>query len=387
MIKFYFNFRAFLLTVFFFLTLGLTGSCNKIQRAKSGETTYGAFTVGVLSGILRAVSPAKPGSTGIVQNPMPKPNQPNYDDALESWKSLPAGECPHVDADFDPVPPVDPPVPLQPAQCRAISSDGSGSSLMNSSGPGLWRIFDLCQYGNMPLSPWIKSELLMRFESAPDCTSFQTGAVLGTGKKVILTYGNGQNGDQQNRFFSENGEVQYVYTDFPSGWNELKSGGAEVVFGAGSKPSQISIFGIQVKNYRQNSRIFTPRELFVELEENEVDKVPGLNQADDVTLSTLSPLIVSYSGNNPTVSAGQILSQDNNAGALLKTQVAEPLVYSDPDCCWPTSGSLATTSLPVSSRAFSETLTFTATCGAAELIRSGGKRESIREPITLQYCF
>lgn len=374
----YFNFRAFLLIIFLSLTLGLTGSCNKIQKAKSGEPTYGAFTVGVLSGILRAVSPAKPGSTGIVQNPMPiNPI------ALVVWLNDPAGECPHVDADFYPVPPtVVPPVPLKPAQCRSISSDGSGTSEMNSSGAALWRIFDLCQYDNMDLSPWIKSEFLMRFDSPADCNSFQTDATLASGKKVVLTYGNGQHGDQQNRFFSANGEVQYVYTDFPSGWNELKSGGVEVVFGAGDKPSQISILGIQVKNFQQGLRTLSPRKLFVVLEQNGVS---GLNLADDVTLSTLSPLIVNYSGNIPTVSAGQILSQDGTSGALLNTQVASPLVFADLNCCWPTSGSLSTTA--ISSRAFSETITFTPTCGQAELTRSRGNRESTREPLTLQYCF
>lgn len=370
--------RAYLGTYpfIFFLFLSLN-SCSKISNPRSGKTIYGAFSVGAISGILRAVSPARPGNTDIVQNPMPSDPLD-----LEGWLAEPSGRCPSVNANFDPIPvPSTPPVLLEPAQCRAINSV-TGTSQMNSSGPALWRTFDLCQYENMDSSPWIKSEMLMKFESSTDCTDFQSSGTLGSGKKVILTYGNGQNGDQQNRFFSKNGEVQYVYTDFPSGWSELKSGGVEVVFGADNKPSQIVFLGFEVKNWQQIEMTLAERALFKNIEEN---FQKNLEMIDHLTFSTATNLQVTYSANIPTVNSGQIFIQDNESGALLITQVGSPLVFSNPDCCWPTSGTLVTTA--TDKRNFSEVLTFTSTCGKADLNRPFRQGSTLRESYTLQYCF
>lgn len=333
--------------------------------------------MGAVAGILRAVSPARPGNTDIVQDVMPiVPGD------LETWLEKPPGKCPRVDADFSPIPtPVDPSEITAPAQCR-IGNTTTGSTVTNSSGPVLWRLFDLCQYDGMTRSPWIRSEMLMKFQVQGDCTGFRTQSLLGPGKKVILTYGNGQNGDQQNRFFSENGEVQYVYTDFPSGFSELKSGGAEVIFGGDSKPSQISIQGFEVKNFQQGETDLNERELFKETEEN-LQK--NLELIDHVTLSTASALQVSYNGNLPTVNTGQIVTQDNEVGVILSTRIRVPLTFSDPKCCWPTSGTVITTD--VITESFNEVLVFTASCGQAELQRPSRAGGISRELYTLPYCF
>lgn len=357
-------------------------SCNKTSNPRSGKTIYGSFAVGALGGILRAVSPANPGSTDIIQNPMPSDPV-----ALELWLEEPSGKCPQVNADFNPIPPgTDPLVLWEPAQCRTVNVD-TGTTAMNTAGSVLWRLFDLCQYDGMTASSWIKSEMLVKFQNQADCTDFQDQSLLGPGKKVTLTYGNGQNGDQQNRFFSSNGEVQYVYTDFPSGFNELKSGGAEITFGGDSKPSQISIKGFEVKNFQQVETDLNERKLFkkIDIELNPENFKNHLELIDHVTLSTTSTLQVSYAGNIAAVNSGQILTQDNESGSLLLTQVGSPLVFSDPNCCWPTSGTLVTSA--TENRNFSEVLTFTATCGKADLNRPFRKGVANRETYTLPYCF
>jgi hypothetical protein len=239
----------------------------------------------------------------------------------------------------------------------------------------------------MDPAPWLSLFQLMHFDSTQDCIDFKANQTLADGKQVLVTYGNGRNGHQQNRFFSSEGNVQLVYSDYISGWNEPKSGGVRVTF-EGGLPAIMTIEGVQIKNYAQIGEVLkSPRELFKDLEESNTS---DLELKDDLTFSSVlrrgrSSFSISYSGLRPRVTSGQVEIQDNQEMALLNTQISSTLNYSDPTCCWPMGGQVTTTSIGV--RNFREDLSFSSrTCGEATLTRtSGGKIE--KAVYQLDQCF
>lgn len=375
-------------------SLSSLSGCSKVKRLKAGNSIYGAFATGILSGVLISLQPGI-GSTpdpGNPMEPLPKatafetPSQ--YAQALQTWLDRPANFCSKASDEVD--------VFLfkgektRVGQCLNFVNDGIVSNPNadpNLFGNTLLRGFYLCQYEGMDPAPWLSLFQLMHFESDQDCEDFKANQSLADDKQILVTYGGGRNGHQQNRFFSSEGNVQLVYSDFVSGWNEAKSGGVRVTYSNGL-PATMTIEGVQIKNYSQTiENLKKPRELFKDLEESQFDE---LELKDDLTFSSIarerrSSFSISYSGLRPRVTSGEVEIQDNQEQALMSTRISSPLNYSDPTCCWPLGGQVTTTSLGV--RNFREDLSFsTRTCGEATLMRtSGGKIE--KAVYQLDQCF
>lgn len=100
----------------------------------------------------------------------------------------------------------------------------------------------------------------------------------------------------------------------------------------------------------------------------------------DQTVSTTAPIVIAGSGATRTISSGTTLVQNNRQLISASVLVQTPLIFANPACCYPTSGVLATSYS--GTQTGTETLTFTAVCGAATFVDSTGKSSSI----TLSHC-
>lgn len=308
------------------------------------------------------------------------------------------------------------------ADCLDFQAD----KIINSPGKYLRRYFGLCQFDGLQNMPWWRTYQRIEFPDQATCEAmknteggFNPDNVLSASlvsKTIKMNFGLGPNADEQNTVFSADGDIQYVWTDFPTGFVEARQGGVEVTFTASNERS-IMIEGLQVKNFKPlNGEINNPLELYVTLQDQPVEKV--LAAASDKTFASIHagdrqyeredavldfqfaddyPLIVKYSGTTPVVLAGaKIRTQFNSRGALGLSTIVEDLRYEDPTCCYPTSGKINTVfnslyNLPtVRRRTFmEESITFLSTCGAIELNQSGGDAGSDipARPQQLSKCF
>lgn len=286
--------------------------------------------------------------------------------------------------------------------------DFQADKISESPGKYLRRYLGFCQFDGFQMMPWWRTYQRIEFPDQATCDLMKatdggfspaniSAASLVT-KTIKLNFGLGPNADEQNMVFSQDGDVQYLWTDFPTGFVEERQGGAEITFTASNERS-IMIRGIQVKNYTPvNGEINNPLDLYVSLQQDSSDKVLAL--ASDKTFASIRagdrqyerndagldfqyaddyPLVVKYSGTTPVVLSGaKIRTQFNSRGALGLSTIAEDMRYEDPTCCWPTSGKISTVfntlyALPlVRRRSFSEeTITFTSRCGEILLNQTG----------------
>jgi len=291
------------------------------------------------------------------------------------------------------------------ADCLDFQAD----KIINSPGKYLRRYFGLCQFQGFQMMPWWRTFHRIEFPNQASCEAMKSAAggfspanILAASlvsKTIKLNFGMGPNGDEQNLVFSEDGDVQYLWTDFPTGFVEPRQGGIEVTFTASNERSMM-IKGLQVKNYTPvNEEINNPSDLYVTMQDSPSEEV--LSLTSDKTFASIQagdrqyerkdevldfqyaenyPLIVKYSGTVPVVLSGaKIRTQFNSRGALGLSTIDEDMRYEDPTCCWPTSGKITTVfnsfyNLPtVRRRSFvQESISFTSTCGSIQVSQSGG---------------
>jgi len=376
----------FVATVVFCIAILSLSGCNKIKRLRAGDSIYGAFATGILSGVIISLQPGI-GTSGIdPMQPLPKssdyPNPSEFAQALQTWLERPANFCPKVNDEVEVF--LEGSSGITVGKCLNFQDEATQPATIGNT---LLRGFYLCQYEGMDPAPWLSLYQLMHFETNQDCENFRTNQILADGKEILLTYGNGRHGHQQNRFFSSEGNIQFIYSDFISGWNESKSGGVRITYNDGVADS-ITIEGVQIKNFIQKSEVQkNPRELFKDLENSYTDEI---ELKDDLTFSSVSEgkrssFSLSYSNFRPQITDGEVQIQDNKEQALMTTRVSSTLNYSDPTCCWPMGGQVTTTAS--NNRNFREDLSFSSrTCGEATLTRiSGSSRE--RQVYQLDQCF
>ncbi len=375
-----------------FLILNL-GSCG----SKDTYLFWSDGLVGVISGAVWA-SQGKGNFQGSV---------------LRGGDSLPAStvECPELINAEDNL-----------ADCLEFSND----KITTNPGANLRRYFGLCQFPGLKRSPWWRTYHRIQFPSQAVCEAIRgssgglTTANIASnslvGQTIKINFGLGANADEQNIFFSQKGLVQYLWTDFPTGFLESKIGGMDVTFTAANE-RKINIQGVQVKNFiPNNEEINNPVDLYVDIASLGAGQV--LKLISDKTISSIEagdrmferteadldfqwgeshPMVVKFSGTTPVILAGgKIRTQYNSKGSLSLTTISEDLRFEDPNCCWPTQGKITTQFntlyvLPTVRRKNFDTeeVVFKSTCGEVSLIQSGASAgdEIGERPITLDQCF
>jgi hypothetical protein len=296
----------------------------------------------------------------------------------------------------------------------------------NTAGKYLRRYLGLCQTSGLKSAPWWRSYQVFKFPSQAICqainassdglSSANISATSLVGETVTITFGLGPNSDEQNIVFSQDGDVQYLWSDFQTGWLESKQGGIDVTFTT-TNERNLMIQGLQVKTYSPvNQEINSPIDLYVDIQNKPSSQVLTLKsdhtfasikngdrkferkEADlDFTYGQDYPLQVAYSGSVPVVKAGgKIRTQYNSNQALAVTTISEDLRFTDPNCCWPTTGKITTEfndlyALPlVSKKSFTqETMQFTTTCGRVTLVQlgAGAGEAGTSRTIQLHQCF
>lgn len=296
----------------------------------------------------------------------------------------------------------------------------------NTAGQYLRRYLGLCQTAGLKTAPWWRSYQVFKFPSHAICQAIRTSSdglssanILANslvGETVTVTFGLGPNSDEQNIIFSQDGDVQYVWSNFPTGWLESKQGGIDVTFTAANERN-LTIQGLQVKTYSPvNQEINSPIDLYVDMQNKPASQV--LNLKSDHTFASIKngdrkyerkeanldflygqdyPLQVAYSGSVPVLKAGgMVRTQYNSNGALAVTTISQDLRYADPNCCWPTMGKITTSfnnlySLPVvKQQSFTEeSMQFSTSCGQVTLNQSGGAagEAGATHTVQLNQCF
>ncbi|MSP18320.1 MAG: hypothetical protein EXR74_01985 [Bdellovibrionales bacterium] len=371
--------------------LGLVGSCS----TKDSYLIWGDAVAGVIGGVVLVSQP-----------PISRP--------IGQRANLPQSEssCPNITNANDAF-----------AKCLNYQSDKIGTS----PGQYLRRYFGLCQFVGLEQAPWWRSFQIIKFTDQTKCEAIKNSTdglssanitandLVGT--SITITFGLGPNADEQNILFSQDGYVQYVWSDYPTGFLEPKQGGSIVTFTTSNERS-IMVQGIQVKNFSPvNSEVNSPVDIYGELQTKLTDQVITLfsdktvasmktgdrlyerKDADlDFLLGDNYPLVVKYSGTTPVVLSGaKLRTQFNHKGALGVSTVTEDLRYTDSNCCWPTSGKITTVFnelyiLPqVRSRSFNEEVVEfqSGTCGEVILHQTGMDSGDSVDPRTVQLyqCF
>lgn len=286
--------------------------------------------------------------------------------------------------------------------CPAVND--TDPSLAYCDNETLVMLYDNCRPTSFEKSGLWRSYIRLEFPTPGDCTNVQTngftpGVVASlVGKTITRGFGVRAEGDQNNiRFAPDVSEAVYIYSDVPSGWHDDRMGGARITFNSATQRT-IVIDGIQVRSAIHLNNPVPDLDSFNLLELS----VPGsstttrfawdhtLNTikagdslfeigpsmtgtpatsvgfADDMASGTTAPfdgdIVVS---NGRVLKGAAIRAQHNIAGGMAVMLVTEDLVWGDPNCCWPTSGTLRgehDRNFPSSS--LTETLTFTgAGCG------------------------
>lgn len=309
-----------------------------------------------------------------------------------------------------------------PQSCPAVN--GSDPTTSYCDNETLVLFYDHCQNTSFGESGLWRMYVRLEFPTNADCTAVNTSgftpAVLSSlvGKTVTRTYGMGPNGDQNNiRFAPSLAEAVYLYSDYPSGWHEDRSGGVEITFTSATE-RKFDIKGVQVRSaihpaYSENVDVDTLDLLALNTPEatskarfiwdhtlNTVKAGDALFEigppisgtadapsfAEEMSSDTTAPFdgYIYVSGNRVKKGA-TIRAQHNIAGGIGIMLVTEDLIWSDPQCCWPTSGTIRGESdRNYPSSTLTETLTFTGdSCGSIEYVTITGTSDVTQ----LYHCF
>jgi hypothetical protein len=261
--------------------------------------------------------------------------------------------------------------------CPAVND--TDPTLSYCDGDTLVLFYDNCRNTNFEKSGLWRLYVRMQFPAGGDCTAVQasgfTNPVLAglVGKTVTRTFGLTANGDQNNvRFAPDTNEAVYMYSDFPTGWKDDRMGGVRITFDSTTERT-IVIDGVQVRS------AFHAASPVADLNDFNLLSIaiPGSDTSPrfvwDHTLNSIQagdPLfeIGPQITGTPSTSVGfnedmdsgttapfngDIVVQGNRVkkGAAIRAQhniaagigvmlVTEDLVWGDPNCCWPTSGTV-----------------------------------------------
>jgi hypothetical protein len=309
-----------------------------------------------------------------------------------------------------------------PQSCPAVN--GSDPTTSYCDNETLVLFYDHCQNTSFGESGLWRMYVRLEFPTNADCTAVQTSgftpAVVSSlvGKTVTRTYGMGPGGDQSNvRFAPSLAQAVYLYSDYPSGWKEDRSGGVQITF-TSSTERKLEVKGVQVRSaihpgYSENvdtetldlvalaSPELTSKARFiwdhtlntVKTGDSLFEIGPPLSGtadnpsfADEMSSGTTAPFdgYIIVSGNRVKKGA-TIRAQHNIAGGIGLMLVTEDLVWSDPNCCWPTTGTIRGESdRNFSSSTLTETLRFTGDrCGSIEYVTITGTSDVNQ----LYHCF
>lgn len=270
--------------------------------------------------------------------------------------------------------------PIQDAQALSSCPNVTLGTCVDDNGdaPGenLQIFYNNCQSDGLDNAGYWRSYLALTFSSQALCdavkaSGFTSGVLTSlVGETVVKRYGAFGSLDQQNFRLATTQdpltERASFYSEYPSGWVSTKSGGVEIEF-ISSTERQITIPGVHaLASYYRTSPI-NPNASF------DLASLDAGTSAWDQTINTVTSGEALYDlgpeisgsgssvrfGNvsmNPTAPAdGTIIVQSTaqtntvQKGAVFKIQhnidqgtsiavVLEPLVYDDPNCCWPSSG-------------------------------------------------
>jgi hypothetical protein len=108
----------------------------------------------------------------------------------------------------------------------------------------------------------------------------------------------------------------------------------------------------------------------------------AVNWNHTVSTDPSNPLVFVGTGSSKVLNSGTIILQHNLAKYTSTSVVSSPLVFSNANCCFPTSGSLTATFSGGPYDGKTETIEYSSDCGEATLVNSAGVTSSI----TLSDC-
>lgn len=286
-------------------------------------------------------------------------------------------------------------------------------------GSDLEVFYDNCQMAGFGEAGYWRSYFRYTFPTGADCLNVQingfsaTGVAGLVGKTITRNWGLGANGDQFNIRVGAKGEATYFYSDFPSGWRDDRIGGMDITFETATR-RRIVVNGAHAIGVSQEVPM-TPVDVF------DLKMLPttgeGITTEWDHTINTVktgdllfelgvriirnADFTISFDSIENDVTAsfdGDIVVNGNTVerGAMLRAQhnlsqslgvlvVTQPLVYSDPTCCWPMSGTVAAKyDQNLRTPTIEEEVVFTGTACGAVIYTSTAETEVEK---TLQHCF
>lgn len=263
------------------------------------------------------------------------------------------------------------------SEAIAAPPDCNDVTVGTCTGAVLRLYYNNCQTVGLSQAGYWHSYVEYTFANAGICA-----AVLGAGvdpvavpalvtTTVTRTWGIGPNGDQNNLRVGDNIEVAYFYSEFPSGWQDDRVGGVTVEFETPTR-RRILVPGVHAIGVRHTDPVVPDPNSFnlLGLPTDHADHEIGIRWDHTInTITTGDPLFqigptiiqnpdttISFTDlQNNTVATfdGDIVIDSGVVarGAALRVQhnlseslgvvvVTEPLVYSDPTCCYPMSGTV-----------------------------------------------
>ncbi len=282
--------------------------------------------------------------------------------------------------------------------------------------------YDNCQPSGMGRAGLWRSHINLTFPTPGDCTATlgtgfnAVGVAALVGKTIIRTWGDGgPGGNQDNMRLGENNELVFMYSDYPSGWQDNRMGGASVTFVSATQ-RRIEILGAHAfgfsfedppnidpdsfdlttvladPNTPQSKREWDHTINSVKSGDTLFGIGPEITQNPDGTITfgdTNNDTVATFDGDfivdgNVVARGGMLRQQHNLSESLGVLVVTEPLTYGDPACCYPTEGTMKSRyDFNLKSPTLEETIVFTSTCG--EILYSSTAVSN--EPRTLSHCF
>ena len=263
------------------------------------------------------------------------------------------------------------------------------------------------------------------FPNATDCNNalaagFDSTTVSGLmGHTFNRDWGQGPSGEQNNIRVAQDGLVTYFYGAYASGWQEDRSGGVDITYETSTRRRMVvkgvHAFGV----HHSAATIADPSDFdLTTIPSGHVEGGPpdekiftrwdhtihSMKTGDSLfsigpTISLNNGKVTYGSFGNETKATfdGDIIVDGNTVavGATLRVQhnlsssigvltVTEPLVYSDSNCCWPTSGTVHVEyDRNLKAPTIDETVVFSPTCGTVDYTSTALSNSTV----TLSQCF
>jgi hypothetical protein len=263
------------------------------------------------------------------------------------------------------------------------------------------------------------------FPTALDCTNALANGFDATtignlvGSTFTRDWGEGPSGEQNNIRVAQDGLVTYFYGAYPSGWQEDRVGGVDVTFETTTRrrmvvkgvhafgvhhsaatildPSNFDLLTIasgHVKGLPVDKNVFTRWDHTIH-SVKVGDQLFSIGPTIDLSGGKVTygsfgnETKATFDGDiiveGTTVAVGATLRvQHNMSSSIGVLTVTEPLEYSDPNCCWPTSGTVQVEyDRNLKAPTLEETVVFNASCGSIAYTSAALSNA----PKTLSHCF